>query len=195
MAAHDAVFLHYLEKNYVLCQWNSDFGFRIPGAVLWIQSPGSRTPRAKFSHIPNTTSHNFPDSGVAYRERNVELFSFYRQRRMSRQPLQEWRYLYEYSWKLSLQVHICLHWQKLWKRSGSIWYLALNRLITEAQPVFNRLSFFQIHFLKSCLKSLFYILKWYKRVLAEVKRWKGDMKRKQLTKHFGIGFSRADNYI
>ena len=40
------------------------------------QSPGSRTPRAKFSHIPNTTSHNFPDSGVAYRERNVELFFF-----------------------------------------------------------------------------------------------------------------------
>lgn len=160
-----------------------------------LQSPGSRTPRAKFSHIPNTTSHNFPDSGVSYRERNVELFSFYRQRRMSRQPLQEWRYMYEYSWKLSLQVHICLHWQKLWKRSGSIWYLALNCMITEAQPVFNRLSFFQIHFLKSCLKSLFYILKWYKRVLAEVKRWKGDMKRKQLTKHFGIGFSRADNYI
>lgn len=123
------------------------------------------------------------------------FFSFYRQRRMSWQPLQEWRYMYEYSWKLSLQVHICLHWQKLWKRSGSIWYLALNRLITEAQPVFNRLSFFQIHFLKSCLKSLFYILKWYKRVLAEVKRWKGDMKRKQLTKHFGIGFSRADNYV
>ena len=62
--------IHSQVLNSSLCQWNLDSGFqllvefRIPWAVFRIPKSRIWDATRKFSLIPNSTSKNFPDSGI-----------------------------------------------------------------------------------------------------------------------------------
>ena len=183
MAADNAVFLHWLEKNYALCRWQRGFWIPILSGI-----------RDSLSCILDSKAQDsglyeliFPDSEY-YKPKfprfRIHLHGakrgafFFSQTKtnvsatLARMVLHVSIFLEV----IAASAHLLTLAETVKKvRIEETWQLAVKYPLTEAQSVFNRLSFFQIHFLKSYLKSLFYI---YRRVFAEVKGWKGDMERR-----------------